>query len=65
MNSRRSAPTWSACKIHNQVAILWSRDSLNAIGFMPFTSAGPEWSGAGPTADYASLVQQMHESSTT
>src|SRR3974390_2528903 len=27
-------------KIQNQVAILWSRDSLNAISFMPFTSAG-------------------------
>src|ERR1035437_8203078 len=25
-------------QIHNQVAILWSRDSANAIGFMPFTS---------------------------
>ena len=25
-------------KIHNDVAILWSRDSANAIGFMPFTS---------------------------
>jgi beta-galactosidase len=49
-------------RIHNQVAILWSRDSLNAISFMPFTSAGPLWSGAGPTADYASLVQQLHRS---
>jgi beta-galactosidase len=44
------------------VAILWSRDSDNAIGFMPFTSSGPEWSFASPTADYASLVQQMHHS---
>ena len=25
-------------KIHNDVAILWSRDSANAISFMPFTS---------------------------
>jgi beta-galactosidase len=49
-------------KIHNQVAILWSRDSLNAIRFMPFTSSGPQWSFAGPTADYTSLVQQMHRS---
>jgi beta-galactosidase len=47
-------------QIHNQVAILWSRDSLNAIGFMPFTSSGPQWSFASPTADYASLVQQIH-----
>jgi beta-galactosidase len=49
-------------QIHNQVAILWSRDSLNAIGFMPFTSSGGQWSFAPPTADYSSLVQQVHRS---
>ncbi|MGA8781049.1 MAG: beta-galactosidase trimerization domain-containing protein, partial [Terracidiphilus sp.] len=47
---------------HNQVAILWSRDSLNAIGFMPFTSSGPQWSGESPTATYATLVRQIHRS---
>jgi len=47
-------------KIKNQVAILWSRDSANAIGFMPFTSSGPQWGFASPTADYGSLVQQIH-----
>ena len=49
-------------KIHNDVAILWSRDSANAISFMPFTSSGGQWSFGGPTADYASLVQQIHRS---
>ena len=49
-------------KIKNDVAILWSRDSDNAISFMPFTSSGPQWSFAGPTADYGSLVQQIHHS---
>jgi beta-galactosidase len=49
-------------QIHNQVAILWSRDSQNAIGFMPFTSSGPQWSFGPPTADYTSLVQQLHRS---
>ncbi|HLY42496.1 MAG TPA: beta-galactosidase [Terracidiphilus sp.] len=49
-------------KIHNQVAILWSRDSDNAINFMPFTSSGGQWSFAPPTADYPSLVQQIHHS---
>jgi beta-galactosidase len=49
-------------QIHNKVAILWSRDSLNGIGFMPFTSSGGQWSFTGPTADYASLVAQMHRS---
>ena len=44
----------------NQVAILWSRDSLNAITFMPFTSSGQQWSGGPPVADYATLVRQFH-----
>ncbi len=48
-------------KIHNQVAILWSRDSLNAINFMPFSWSGPNWSPGQPTADYASLVRQFHK----
>lgn len=49
-------------KIHNQVAILWSRDSMNAIGFMPFSSSGPEWSTDPPTATYSTLVHQIHRS---
>ena len=49
-------------KIRNQVAILYSRDSANAIDFMPFTSSGGQWAfGRGP-ADYNSLVQQLHHS---
>ena len=31
-------------KISNPVAILWSRDSLNAIEFMPFAESGRHWS---------------------
>jgi beta-galactosidase len=49
-------------KIRSQVAILYSRDSLNAIGFMPFTSAGQQWVNESPTADYQSLLRQMHKS---
>jgi beta-galactosidase len=55
-------PRLAGLKIHNQVAILWSRDSVNAISFMPFTSSGPQWSSAPPTADYGSLVAQIHKS---
>jgi len=40
-------------QIHNDVAILWSRDSLNAINDMPF---------AKDRADYGSLVHQIHRS---
>ncbi len=49
-------------QIHNQVAILWSRDSRNAISFMPFTASGRQWSGAPPIAGYDSLVHQIHKS---
>jgi beta-galactosidase len=46
---------------HNQVAILYSRDSLNAIDFMPFTSSGPQWSGGPPVATYGTLLGQLHD----
>jgi beta-galactosidase len=59
---QKIGPHLAGLKIHNQVAILWSRDSANAIAFMPFTSSGAAWSFAPPTADYGSLVQQMHRS---
>jgi beta-galactosidase len=48
-------------KIKNDVAILWSRDSLNAINHMPFTSnAAQPWESGRTSADYASLVRQLH-----
>lgn len=50
-------------QIHNQVAILYSVDSANALDFMPFTHAGPQWTGAGfkGTADYTALIRQLHQ----
>lgn len=57
---RRVGSELVGMRIHNDVAILWSRDSMNAINFMPFTSSGPQWSFAPPTAGYSSLVRQMH-----
>ena len=48
-------------KIKNDVAILWSRDSANAIGFMPFTSnAAMPWEAGHATAGYDTLVHQIH-----
>jgi beta-galactosidase len=44
-------------KITNPAAILWSRDSMNAIEFMPFATGGAQ----GPAANYASLVRQLHK----
>jgi beta-galactosidase len=57
----RIGPQLVGMQQKNQVAILWSRDSLNAISFMPFNSSGPQWSFAPPVADYGSLVAQFHQ----
>ena len=55
-------PHLAGLKIQNRVAILWSRDSLNGIRYMPFTSSGPQWSENPPTATYTTLVRQIHRS---
>jgi beta-galactosidase len=47
--------------VHNQVAILWSRDSANAISFMPYGGATPARSWTGEPDGYVSVVQQMHK----
>jgi len=46
-------------KMQNEVAILWSRDSLNALNDMPFAKES-QWGGGGSKADYGTLVRQMH-----
>ncbi len=46
-------------RIRNDVAILWSRDSLNAINDMPFAKQ-TQWGSAGSNADYGSEVRQIH-----
>jgi len=47
--------------VHNQVAILWSRDSANAISFMPYGGDTPARSWSGEPDGYVSVVQQMHK----
>jgi beta-galactosidase len=49
-------------KIKPEVAILWSRDSANAISFMPYGGGVPARSWTGIPDGYVSLVQQMHHS---
>jgi beta-galactosidase len=49
-------------KIRNDVAILWSRDSANAISFMPYGGGIPARSWTHEPDGYVSLVQQMHHS---
>jgi beta-galactosidase len=41
---------------------LWSRDSANAISFMPYGGGVPARSWTGDPDGYVSLVQQMHHS---
>jgi beta-galactosidase len=48
-------------KIHNDVAILYSVDSANALDFMPFALApAHQWQMGAPVADYKSVVDQLH-----
>ncbi len=57
----RVGPDLVNLKIHNDVAILYSVDSLNALDFMPFADRGPQW-GFGPSkVDYTALVAQLHK----
>lgn len=54
-------PHLAGLKIHNDVAILWSRDSANAIGFMPYGGGVPARSWTGEPDGYVSVVEQMHK----
>ncbi len=48
-------------QIKNDVAILYSVDSANALDFMPFAlERGPQWAIGKTVADYKSVVDQMH-----
>jgi beta-galactosidase len=48
-------------KIHNDVAILYSVDSANALDFMPFALApAAQWRTGPSQADYRTLVDQFH-----
>jgi beta-galactosidase len=54
----RIGPHLVDLQVHDQVAILWSRDSFNAVDFMPFTQSTT--TAAGPSADYVTQVRQIH-----
>jgi beta-galactosidase len=48
-------------QIKNDVAILYSVDSANALDFMPFALArGRQWEMGASLADYKSVVDQLH-----
>ncbi|USX22983.1 beta-galactosidase [Oxalobacteraceae bacterium OTU3REALA1] len=56
---KKIGPRLVNMKIKNDVAILWSRDSLNALNDMPFAKES-QWGASGNKADYGSLVRQLH-----
>lgn len=56
---QKIGPRLANLRIHNDVAILWSRDSLNALHDMPFAKES-QWGPGGSKADYGSLVRQIH-----
>ena len=57
---QRIGPHLVDLKITNQVAILYSVDSANALDFMPFAhGAGPQWTFGPPAADYGTLISQI------
>ncbi len=58
---KKIGPHLVGLKIHNDVAILYSRDSANAISFMPYGGDAPERSWTGEPDGYLSVLQQMHK----
>ena len=57
---KRIGPELANLKIKNDVAILWSSDSLNALSFMPVKLSAESNMWGQPTSDYAVITQQMH-----
>jgi beta-galactosidase len=58
---QKIGPQLVGLKVRNDVAILWSRDSANAISFMPYGGGVPARSWTGEPDGYASVVQQLHK----
>jgi beta-galactosidase len=58
---QKIGPHLVGLKQHNDVAILWSRDSANAISFMPYGGGVPARSWSGEPDGYAAVVQQLHK----
>ncbi len=59
---QKIGPHLVGLKTHHDIAILWSRDSANAISFMPYGGGVPARSWTGERDGYVSVVQQIHKS---
>ena len=59
---KRIGPELANMQVKNDVAILYSVDSSNAIRFMPFTGAGPtQWQPGRGEGEYAKILAQLHQ----
>lgn len=59
---QRVGPKLVNLKIKNEVAILYSVDSANALDFMPFALApAAQWEMGKPVATYSTVVHQLHK----
>ena len=58
---RKIGPHLVGLQIKPQVAILWSRDSANAISFMPYGGPAPASPFSRTPQGYDAIVQQMHK----
>jgi beta-galactosidase len=60
---QKIGPDLANMKIENQVAILYSVDSLNAISFMPFEKNLPaDWKPGRASGSYNKILAQLHRS---
>jgi beta-galactosidase len=58
---KKIGPQLVNLKIKNDVAILYSVDSANALDFMPFASEPRQgWTMGRTTADYSTVVHELH-----
>ncbi|HEV2278997.1 MAG TPA: beta-galactosidase trimerization domain-containing protein, partial [Acidobacteriaceae bacterium] len=57
---QKIGPHLVGLQIKPQVAILWSRDSANAISFMPYGGPAPTSPFSRAPQGYDAIVQQMH-----
>lgn len=58
---KRIGPQIANLRIHNQVAILYSVDSKNALSFMPYAGeAGKGWEPGRNAGTYSAQIQQLH-----
>lgn len=58
---KKISPHLVNMKIRNDVAILYSPDSSNAISFMPYTRAELGWEPGKAAGAYGAMVQQLHQ----